>query len=105
MTTLTVGDTATNLAGEVDANLTGILSIVLHAQRPDGEVLVRPLQVVSAAAGTWKLPAWTEGDLNEQGWYELEVRVVFADGSQQTFWADDEREVPVKVWVRNPLAA
>lgn len=104
MTTFTVGDTASLLAGDVEANLTGAEWVRLNVRRPDGTTLTRDLTVVSPTAGTWSLPAWEAGDLNEEGWYELEVRVKFADGSGQTFWADPDRETPVKIWVRDPIA-
>lgn len=104
-TTLTVGDTTPGLTGSIPASLVGATAITAHVKRPDGTVLSRVLVPVDAAAGTWELPVWTAGDLNEAGWYELEVQVTFADDSVQTFWADpDNTGAPVVFYVRDQLA-
>lgn len=102
-TTLTVGDTTPGLTGSVAANITGA-TLEAHVKRPDGTVLTRPLVIVDGPTGGWSLPAWTDGDLNEEGWYELEVEVTFAGGEKQTFWADPEDRTPVVFYARAQLA-
>lgn len=87
-TPYTVGDTAPNLTGTVNADLTGATATA-HVARPDASVFTHAVTVSSptATSSSWSMTLVT-GDLNQAGVYRVEVEVLFSNGKTQTFAFD-----------------
>lgn len=83
MLSWTTGDTAPDLSGVVNANLTGA-TVVVHVKLPDGTVLVKAATVTDAAGGAWSMD-WAPGELALAGTHAPEVQVTFSNGKVQTF--------------------
>ena len=86
MLTFTVGDTSPNLAGKVNAELTGATAVV-HIRQPNKTVLSKPATIFAAAEGGW-MTEWEPGDLSMSGAHYVEVEVTFSNGVTQTFGTD-----------------
>lgn len=89
-TPYTVGDTAPNLTGTINADGTGA-SGTAHVARPDGTVFSHS---VTFSSPTPTLTSWSmvlvAGDLNQAGVYRVEVEVLFSNGKIQTFYFDGD---------------
>lgn len=84
MLTLTTGDTAPDMTGTVNADLTGA-TVEAHIAPPKGgAVITKPVTVTDAATGAWSF-TWAAGDLAAVGTYYIEVQVTFSNGEIQTF--------------------
>lgn len=89
-TPYTVGDTAPNLTGTINADGTGAAGVA-HVARPDGSVFSH---TVTFSSPTPTLTSWSmvlvAGDLNQAGTYRVEVEVTFSNGKIQTFYFDSD---------------
>lgn len=83
MASFTTGDTAPALTGTVNANLTGA-NIAAHIRKPDATVVTKAATATAPLTGAWSV-TWTAGDLDQDGRWEVEVQVTFADTTVQTF--------------------
>ncbi len=98
----TVGDTAPNLTGTVDANMTGATA-VLHVKRPDKTVVSREVEWTDEDAGDWTL-GWETGDLNQVGRYDTELEVTYSTAKTQTFWKPTDGGWATSFYVRDQYA-
>lgn len=81
--TLTSGDTAPDLTGNLNANLTGA-TVVAHIRRPDRTVFTKAVTVTDGPTGAW-LIVWEAGDLAQVGLHYVELEVTYSNGTSQTF--------------------
>lgn len=83
MAEFTVGDTAPDLTGTVNADLTGA-TVELHIRKPDQTVLTKAGIVTDAATGAWSY-TWATGDLGTPGVWTVEAQVTYSNERVQTF--------------------
>ena len=103
MTTFTLGDTSPALTGKANANLTGASAVVVHLKRPSGDVLTANATVTDPLTGAWSY-AWQSGDLDEIGWWYVELAVTFSGGGAQQTFAKDDEDRDVRFYVRDQIA-
>lgn len=96
----TVNDTPT-LTGSVGTSTAGATAQA-HVKRPDGTVISRNVSWTDTATGAWSVTCQA-GDLDQTGFYFIEVEVTFSGGAVQTF-ALDSRDQEVKFLVRPQYA-
>jgi hypothetical protein len=93
------GDTAPAFRGQCTDNgipvpLTGATAKV-YIRKPSGAVINGAGTVVEAGVNGWVNRPWVIGDTDEIGEYEIEVEVIFTDGTKQTFPPDDFEQLVV----------
>lgn len=83
--TLHVGDTAPALSGTVNADLTGAAAVA-HLRKPDGTTLSKTAVIgtTSPTSSDWS-SAWTVGEVDQPGRWQVEVEVTYSGGLIQTF--------------------
>lgn len=104
--TWTVGDTWPPLSGVLMGNgvpvpftgMDGPLNSAvpeISVSRPDDTVFTRPV-TITEAPGKWSM-SWQPGDLTVQGFYVLDIIVLWTNGNPETFG-------PARFYVRAPYA-
>lgn len=83
MPQFTVGDTAPALTGTVNTSIVGA-TLAAHIRKPDRTVLTKTPTATDAANGAWSA-SWAVSDLDQAGWWDVEVQVTFSGGTIQTF--------------------
>lgn len=82
-TLFTTGDTAPDLSGTVNTDLTGA-TLELHLKPYGGDVLTVTATATDATNGAWSY-TWAAGDLATYGTWMCELQVTYSDGRIQTF--------------------
>lgn len=82
-TVFTTGDTAPDLTGTVNTDLTGA-TLQLHLKPAGGDVLTVTATTTDATNGAWSY-TWAAGDLATAGRWVCELQVTYVDGRIQTF--------------------
>lgn len=81
--TFTTGDTAPDLTGTVNTDLTGA-TVELHFKPAGADPITVTPTVTDAPSGAWSY-SWAVGDLASAGRWSCEIQVTYANGRIQTF--------------------
>ena len=73
---------------DVAVDVSSAQSITFIIQKPDGTVITKAGSNVTDGTDGWVRYVTVDGDINQQGWYELEVHVQFLSTE---YYTDIER--------------